>query len=562
MGTYTVIATDVNGCTATASIILTVGEAFNPSASVTNITCFGVNNGIITITNVNGTAPFIFSKDGGVSFESGPLPFSFTNLAPGDYNIAVKDVNGCTGFVTKTVTQPTQLTSSFTVQKTCSGLSTGSINVTVSGGSPAYSYMWSGPNGYTSSQLNISNLAAGNYTLTVTDKNNCTVVVSVTVNPFPAIVIARTITDVACRGGATGSINITATGGTGSGFTYSWTGGIISSLEDLNNIAKGTYKIRVTDNGSGCLVDSTFIVTEPASNLSLTTARTNATGCNSLGTITGIGSGGTAPYSYNINGGVYNNFAGSFTGLYGGDYTIGIKDANGCTTTKTVNITDNGGDAFEGNNSKNQAKPIGIGTMVNARIALAADIADWFRFTTPMGSNSYTVSLTHPSANFTYNVFTGANNSPALVPSSTTGTSKTYSLSGNTTYYLSVTGGLSFVCYNLIVVATPPPTPPLFTKNSGELFTEIPKIITVPESLSAMAFPNPHKGIFNLKISSPKNEDAVIEIFSLLGQKIAERKVQLVKGENTVPFKGVAKGTIFYKINTDKKALSGKIIGF
>ena len=95
VGAYDVTVTDANGCTTIASIDLTVGEAFNPSASVTDVSCYGESNGVITVTNANGTAPFEFSKDGGITFSDPQetFPYSFNDLSAGTYEIAVRDGN-------------------------------------------------------------------------------------------------------------------------------------------------------------------------------------------------------------------------------------------------------------------------------------------------------------------------------------------------------------------------------------------------------------------------------------------------------------------------------------
>jgi SprB repeat len=560
IGTYTVTVTDANGCTASASTNLTVAEAFNPSATVTHVSCFGLNNGSITITNANGTAPFLFSKDGGVSYVNGTIPFTFTSLAPGNYNIAVKDVNGCTGFVTKTITQPVQLTTSFTVQKTCVGLGTGSINVTVSGGSPAYNYSWSGPNSFVSSQLNISNLVAGNYILTVTDKNNCTVITPVTVNPFPAISLTEVITNISCKGGNNGTINITVSGGTGSGFIYSWTGTLISSNEDLSNLSKGTnYKITVTDIGSGCTVTKTYTITEPATNLSISANKTNVVDCNTLGTITITGSGGTPGYEYSING--VNYFpTGLFTALAPGNYTAWVRDANGCIKTSAVlTVADFVNDAYESNNSKNQAKTINVGTGISARISAATDVANWFKFTTPAGGGSFTLTLTHPSAGFTFNMYAAGNNTPALIPVNTTATTKEYALAANTIYYISVTGGLSFTCYNLSVFSTSQP----FVgqqPNMQNFNTKVPQII--PSKLEAVTFPNPHQGNFTLQINSPENGMSVIQLVDAEGRIVSSNNKMLHTGNvNTVKFNNIRQAVLFYRIILDKQTTTGKIIG-
>jgi len=333
-GTYSVLVTDANGCTAPASATVTANEAFNPSASVSNVSCFGGSNGSITVTNVNSTAPFTFSIDG-INFVPGVLPYSFNNLAAGTYNIAVRDANGCTGFVSKTITQPPLLTVVLNnAQRTCHGQSSGAINVTVSGGTGALSYSWTGPNGYTSTQRNISNLAAGNYAFIVTDNNGCTANLNVAVQSFNEITVSAEITNVPCRGGSTGAINLTVSGGNNSGFSFAWSGGSTATTEDISNLGAGNYNVTITDAGSGCAITRSYTITQPASNLSLATAKTNATGCNSLGTITATGAGGTSPYQYRLGNGSLQS-SGLFTNLYGGTYTVWIVDANGCTTSTT-----------------------------------------------------------------------------------------------------------------------------------------------------------------------------------------------------------------------------------
>lgn len=563
VGTYNVTVTDANGCTATASVTLTVAEAFNPSASVTNVTCFGANNGIITVTNANGTGQLMFSKDGGVSFVNGSLPFSFTNLAPGTYNIAVKDVNGCTGFVEKTIAQPTVLTATIgSVQSTCFGASTGAINITVSGGTPSYSYSWTGLGGsFSSSQLNISSLAAGDYTLTVRDNNNCTYSLPVTVPSIAAILVSETINNVTCRGAANGSITVNASGGTNyppPSFNYLWNTGATTTT--ISNLAPGNYSVRITDNGSGCFINKSYTVTQPTLVLALTTTKTNATGCNSLGTITATGSGGTAPYTYTVNGNVINES--SIGGLYAGDYTVTVTDANGCTTSKIVTITDNGSDEYEGNNSKNQAKQIPASGSLTARLALANDAADWFRFTAPVSASglySIKTMTTAPNVAYAINVYASGNNTPAIVPVNVINSGeKHYQLTAGTTYFVSITTAtLSFICYNLTVSALEPVEITANTPQSRITVEATPVI----DMLKAFTYPNPHSGNFTLSIESPEDGVATVEMFTVNGQKLSERKANVVKGKgNTMKYSNMNYAILFYKVSIGKNFATGKII--
>ncbi len=567
VGTYTVTVTDNNGCTATASITLSVGEAFNPSASVTNVTCFGANDGIITVTNANGTGQLMFSKDGGVNFVNGSLPFSFTNLAPGTYNIAVKDANGCTGFVERTVTQPTQLLATISnVQSTCFGLSTGAINVAVTGGEAAYSYSWTKQGGgFSSSQLNINGLSAGNYTLTVTDKNNCTFVLNVTVPAYNEIIVNAAITNVLCRNTNTGALNLSVSGGTGSGFSYSWTGAIISTNEDLLNIgAANNYNVRITDIGSGCFVNRSYQVTQPAA-LTISTSGTNATGCNSLGTITATAGGGMGNYQYSINGGSYQT-SNVFTGLYAGTYTVTVRDGNGCTTNAAARtLTDNGSDQYESNNSRSNSKPISIGTTINARLANANDAADWFLITTPSGGASwyYNLVVIHPvpGINYTVNIYPSApNNAAALVPTSIVGVTKIYLLAPGTSYRIGVTTTtLSFLCYSLSINQLSP----LPSRNNAASPAETESTsIPLVEVLASKVYPNPHRGSFTLRIESPEEGVATIEMYNVNGQLLSERKVNLMKGKgNQVQYNNMNQAILFYRVRIGKHIVNGKIIG-
>ena len=556
-GIYTVTVTDANGCTTIATVNLTVSEAFNPSASVTNVTCFGANNGVINVTKANGTAPFMFSKDGGVTFEPGTLPYNFTNLAPGTYTIAVKDANGCVGFIDRTVTQPTQLVATInTVQSACFGQNNGAASITVAGGIPAYTYSWTREGGgFSSTQLNISAVSAGNYTLTVTDKNGCTVVLPVTIPSNNEIVVNAAITNVLCRNTATGAINLTVTGGTGAGFTYSWSGAANSSGEDLNNIgAANNYNVRITDIGSGCFVDRSYQVTQPAA-LTLSLSGINATDCN-LGTITASAGGGTGNYQFNLNGGTYQS-SNIFNGLEAGTYTVGVRDANGCVTSVQRTITDNGGDEYESNNSRNQAKTIVVGNTINARLAIANDAADWFTFTAPVSTSGlYSITILHPTASYTINIYPSGKSSAAITPTSIIDDSERhYQLTAGATYFVSITTStLSYKCYSLTVRALEP------IEGSNRTQNNIAAAPTV-DILKAFTYPNPHNGNFTLNIESPEDGVATIEMYTVNGQKLSERKANIVKGKgNAVKYSNMNYAILFYKVSIGKQVVTGKII--
>jgi hypothetical protein len=326
------------------------------------------------------------------------------------------------------------------------------------------------------------------------------------------------------------------------------------------------YSVTITDIGSGCVATRSYTITQPATAVSISATKTNATGCNSLGTITATGKDGTSPYQYSIDGTNYGE-SGLFTGLYAGSYTVWVKDFKGCTKSTVVTITDNGSDQYENNNSKNAAKAISIGTSVYARIALSTDVADWFKITTPAGSGTYTLSMVHPSVIYTFNVYSSSNTAPALTPVSSTSTSKTYSLAGNTTYYIQITGSLSYNCYQLTIA--PIATTRVSSTNTTETNNSITKSnitrppVTEVYSLSALVFPNPHHGNFNLKITSPINGTAIVEITNAVGQAIEKRNVSVTIGDNNIiNFTGMKQAILFYRVIVGNELRTGKVIGY
>lgn len=556
-GTYTVTVTDAHACTVTGSYTITGNSPINPAATVVNAGCFGTSTGSITVTGAGGVAPRTYNINGS-PWQSSNV---FSNLPAGTYVVGVKDANGCSDFVTKTVMQPPLLTIVLdNTVRPCGSSNNGRIFITVNGGTGTKTYSWTGPNGYTSNVQDPNNLYAGTYNLSVTDAKGCIATLAVDLNAYPQISVTEVVTNVACRGDLNGAIDATVSGGSGLGFTYRWTlpGGFFVFAEDLTGLAAGSYTLLVTDNDNGCTVTKTVVVTQPAANLGLTATRTNVNGCISMGTITATASGGTAPYQYSLDGTNYQS-SGLFVNIAGGTYTVYAKDANGCIAIKQTTVNDTGTDQYEANNTKNQAKAINIGNHIAARIALATDPADWFKFTTT-GAGNYILSLTHPSVAYVFNMYAAGNNTPALVPINTTATSKEYVLAANTTYYISVTSAvLSFTCYDLSVDL---PTSFTSTGNGGELKTELSaKTIPVPEMLSSKAYPNPHQGNFTLQINSPASGMAVIQLLTAEGKLVSVTNRMLAKGNgNTVIFNNIHDAVLFYRVIVGDKTVTGKLV--
>ncbi|MFN5459249.1 MAG: T9SS type A sorting domain-containing protein, partial [Bacteroidota bacterium] len=324
-GSYSVTITDANGCTLVKTATITQNPAIVFTSTITPVSCNGFSDGGVAVNVNGGVAPYTYSWTGGGSQSS------ISNVSSGLYTLSVVDNLGCIKNQTFNVTQPAPLSINIVSVSgaQCSGSSTGSADISVSGGTPSYSYSWS--NGATTEDL--INVPAGSYTLTVTDSKGCVNNTIVTITTAPSLVATATATPILCNGG-TSNITVSATGGTPA---YSGTGTF--------TVTVGTYSYTVTDN-VGCTSTVNISVTEPT--LLTASVTTQSVTCNgqSNGSATVTPSGGTSPYTYLWTNGSTNASSGS---LSAGNYTVSVTDNNGCTISQSVSISQPNGLSISGN---------------------------------------------------------------------------------------------------------------------------------------------------------------------------------------------------------------------
>ncbi|MCG9793391.1 PKD domain-containing protein [Flavobacterium algicola] len=344
MVTYTI--TPISGiCSGTPfSILVTVNPSITTTNTQINSSCYGANNGAIQV-NATGGIPFISGANYLYSW-SGPNGFTsslnaISNLAPGNYALSITDNGGCPITKDYTVTEPNDIiiTTDISKNSSCFNANDGQIAITVSGGTLNYSYNWTKDGLTFSTNEDLSNLAYGNYTVSVVDAKNCgPKTASFTISqPQLLVVSIAAKTDVLCFGDATGAIATSVTGGTAP-YQYIWTGpnGFSSSLPNLTAIAAGTYNLSLKDD-LGCQQTLSVTLTQPtAITISVTTTPIICYENNDASISIAV-SGGIAPYNI-----VWNTLA---TGNYQdnlspGDYTVTITDASNCTKNLTINIAD------------------------------------------------------------------------------------------------------------------------------------------------------------------------------------------------------------------------------
>lgn len=331
-GAYSVLITDGNGCTSTE--LINVNDNNGPSVSIigiTNVTCFGGNNGTASANVSSGTGPFTFNwlPTGG----TGPVA---TGLTAGIYTVVVTDANGCNSLATTSpsITQPTQLVLNLTtVDVSCFGGTNGSASVLASGGTPGYSYAWSPVGGSTSS---ISNLASAVYTIVVTDSNNCVSTNTFSIDePTQISATISSSTNVSCFAGNNGSATVSVSGGTPF-YNYSWIPSGGNGPTGVN-LAAGTYTVEITDF-NGCTNTAITTITQPTQPLAASASST-ATNCfgGSNGTAQATVVGGTPGYTFqwSPSGGNLQ----TATGLSPGNYFVAVTDANNCQTNVAVSVS-------------------------------------------------------------------------------------------------------------------------------------------------------------------------------------------------------------------------------
>lgn len=346
-GTYTVTVEDANSCPPATSTDIEITDP-DPititDETSTDITCNGAGDGTITITATGGTGSLSYILDpGAVTNSTG----EYTGLAAGDYTVTVNDQNSCPPDVSSNlkITEPNEinvnLLGSSDTDLDCYGDSDGIINITINGGKSPYISSWTGPNGFTSDQEDLTNLAAGTYVLNVTDANSCSLVTPFEVEitePAP-ITMSLTGTDVVCFGDANGSIEVTSAGGT-PGYEYSRNGITYQASSIFNGLSQNNYTIYVRDNNN-CIVTDNIIINEPDELIIVSEIRVDNNKCygDSLGEIRILEvEGGTRPYEYSINGGVEFYTDSIFTNLPADNYQTVVRDANGCMESGSLNV--------------------------------------------------------------------------------------------------------------------------------------------------------------------------------------------------------------------------------
>jgi len=310
-GAYPFSVTDGNGCVKNDTVIITQPNLLSAISNSTNISCYGLTDGSVSLNISGGTPPYVENWGG----------FNPNTLAEGTYYYTVTDSNSCAFSDSASIIEPDSLYySAQTNHISCFGFDDGNVSLNINGGTPPYIENWG-----TSDPLALS---PGMHFYSISDTNGCFISDSVNILEPNELIVSITSTNITCYGGNNGTANLSISGGT-SPYTENWYGFNPTAL------IAGTYTYTVTDTNN-CFITDSITITQSQDSLTSSLTAINLSSCLAMdGSIDQNIIGGTPPYTYQWNNGDTTE---DITNLMAGTYSVTTTDTNGCFTTATIYV--------------------------------------------------------------------------------------------------------------------------------------------------------------------------------------------------------------------------------
>ena len=323
-GSYEVSVVDQVSCETTLSFTVETPPEVQIDTTIGMPTCNGGVDGSVTLAVSGGTPGYEYSWQGNPFIADNTL----VNIPIGDYEVTVRDANGCTYPLTIPVRELELILNPAVdaiTPPTCTGFSNGSIDVIIDNGRGPYTYDWNDDDIF-DDENSLLNVEAGVYTVEVLDANLCRGNFTFNMEDHPPLELQFDIMDVSCNGLSDGSIDALISGGVGN-YQYQWATG--STQPNIENKPTGNYTITITD-GNDCKIEGTAFLPEPLPvNIEVADILDVICHGESTGGVSLLGLGGVMPYSFSIDGGSFQSSP-DFNGLPAGDYNFTIRDSEGC----------------------------------------------------------------------------------------------------------------------------------------------------------------------------------------------------------------------------------------
>lgn len=328
-GWYNVVVTDGIGCISNLNVNVVDPAAMTFTSSVTNSNCGSADGAATVAVTGGGSAPYSYS------WSSGQTTSAAQGLAAGMYYVTVTDTKGCAGIEYIGISENGGASVSLNTanQVSCNGLSNGSINIDVTGGSPPYTYLWS--NGATTED--VTGLAAGTHSVQVTSAGGCVAMYSETITEPDAILTGMQVDIAPTCGNFNGIASANPQGGN-SPYTYLWTNAGNQTTQTATGLPAGNFSVTITD-ASGCTVIGVIgLSNSNAPQISETVTNVGCFG-GANGSIDLTVTGGTSPYLYTWNVGPPQTNNQDINNLAAGTYFVSVNDAKGCQSFRIYQVT-------------------------------------------------------------------------------------------------------------------------------------------------------------------------------------------------------------------------------
>jgi hypothetical protein len=575
VGIYKATVTDSKNCVKAISDTVKNLNAPTIVLTSTNVSCFGAKNGTATIKASGGTAPYTYS------WNTNPVSTTavITTLGAGSYTGTVTDNAGCASLATATITEPAALVVS--VKQTnvsCNKGNNGSAIATVTGGTSPYTYLWSGAGG---TAATATGLVAGNDTIKITDGNGCTASQIITITEPTALTGSVIHTNVSCNGGNNGSATVTASGGTGSSYSYWWSTNPAQSGTTAIGLNAGTYTVSISD-GNKCSVNASVTITEPAA-MVLSTNSVSSNCSQSTGQAIVAVSGGSSPYTFYWNSNPAQNTS-TATALPAGIYTVTVTDSKSCkgTASATVNnlnaatitTTSTNVSCFGGANGA--ASATASGGTAPLSYSWNTKVVQTTPSVSGLSAGSYTVTV-KDNAGCISNALVSITQPTAALSTSMTATNATCAGCKDGTAAVKVAGGSS--AYSYVWSPGGSTTASLTGLGAGKYKVCITDskgcgtcdsiVVTQPVATglntndavaSINVYPNPNNGSFVIILETGSKQTFSIKVMNAIGQVVAEQKAETI-GTLQIPMElNHAEGIYFIKIQSDKELFTKRIV--
>lgn len=555
--TYSVTITDNNGTTASDAVTINI----QPFATIDQMnlehpSCFNANDGSIVLALSNNTYEFIWNN--------GSTTQNISNVAAGNYMVTISGSDICPTVETFTLTEPLELTASVGIVPTGCGAAVGAIDLEPEGGTPPYQYLWN--NGSTTQDLN--NLAQGNYQVSISDQQDCKLVVQLSIPSTGDFNAEVSVEQVSCYGEADGAIDLEV--GTATNPIYVWNNGALT--QDLDGLSAGIYTVTIV-MGNGCLGVQSIEVTEPHPlDIQGTIVGPD---CNGFpdGSIGLTLTGGTGDYEYQWSTGA----GGTTVNVGSGTYGVSVEDANGCQAEDTFFVDEPAlieVDAMVDHVSCGGAGDGAIDLMVTGGVgdyefswSNGQSVEDIENLT----GGIYTVQITDANDCSLFRSFQiigvpeieveatlespsmGGNDGSILI--ATSGGIPPYQINWSNGSNSVFNDNLSVGTYTVTVVDA-----------ADCQFVESFDLeeITASNELALVNtfhyYPNPSNGLITVELEWKKQVAFSMEIYNVIGQKIQETKYETQSLSTQLDLQDVASGIYFVRVFSDGKGMSRRLV--